>query len=243
MYVFVLDGQRIGSQAYAVYHRGPLTKASVAKWLPEDDQDEVDIYCFGEARTLGDQPHPQPVQGGVIQVVYQDEPYEWSDGIETRLGDPSRWNPRVFHPERAAEDYTVYQGPDDQIVYLELGRDSESDHTTAEDLLRSKEASAGCARLLFRLTRWPMRGGVSSGSSRLTQDPRSTQLDDPDVVVIFADLRGLGFFPQWIMQTGSLFDTQDYLDQLDAPVIPGWTVVVEGGNRARTTASLNVARW
>ena len=239
MYVFVLDGQRIGSQAYAVYHRGPLTKASVAKWLPED-QDEVDIYCFGEARTLGDQPHPQPVQGGVIQVVFQDEPYEWSDGIETRLGDPSRWNPRVFHPEMAAEDYTVYQGPDDQIVYLELGRDSESDHTTAEDLLRFERGQRWLRSPTVPLDSLAHAGRRIVRQLAVNPGPRSTQLDDPDVVVIFADLRGLGFFPQWIMQTGSLFDTQDYLDQLDAPVIPGWTVVVEGGNRARTTASLNV---
>ena len=240
MYVFVLDGQRIGGQAYAVYHRGPLTKASIAQWLPEDDRDEVDIYCFGEVRMLGDQPHPQPVQGGVIQVVYQDEPYEWSDGIETRLGDPARWNPRVFHPEMAAEDYTVYQGPDDQIVYLELGRDSEGDHTTAEDLLRFERGQCW-----LRSPTVPLDSLAHAGRRIVRQlavvnpGPRSTQLDDPDVVVIFADLRGLGFFPQWIMQTGSLFDTQDYLDQLDAPILPGWTVV-EGGNRARTTASLNV---
>eukprot|EP00439_Symbiodinium_sp_Y106_P049122 s2048_g6.t1 len=165
MSVFVVDGRRIGSQAYAIYQRGPVTKSSVARWLPEDDQDEVDVYCFGETVALGDGHHTQPIQGGIIQVVYQGEPCDWADTLEARPKD---------RPDRVP-------GP------------GQRQRRTAEDLLNYARGQCWLRSPTSPLVHVAHAGRRIVRQIAVNPGPRSTQLDDPDLVVVFADLRGLGF--------------------------------------------------
>ena len=165
MSVFVVDGRRIGSQAYAIYQRGPVTKSSVARWLPEDDQDEVDVYCFGETVALGDGHHTQPIQGGIIQVVYQGEPCDWADTLEARPKD---------RPDRVP-------GP------------GQRQRRTAEDLLNYARGQRWLRSPTSPLVHVAHAGRRIVRQIAVNPGPRSTQLDDPDLVVVFADLRGLGF--------------------------------------------------
>ena len=59
--------------------------------------------------------------------------------------------------------------------------------------------------------------------------------------VVFADLRGVGLWPQWIALNQVSFDTVEYIDGLQLPRMQGWSVVIYGGRRRPEGHTLDVA--
>ncbi|CAE7257034.1 unnamed protein product [Symbiodinium sp. CCMP2592] len=103
--------------------------------------------------------------------------------------------------------HVVYQGPEEQLVYEDLPGAEEH---------RIDLALSHAGRSVYKQI------AVNPG-------PRSTREDDPSATIVFLDLRGLTHFPQWVQLTGDLFNTVEYLEGIQVPSVPGWTVVIEGG--------------
>ncbi|CAE7036913.1 unnamed protein product [Symbiodinium sp. CCMP2592] len=206
-HVLVMDNRMIGGEIFPFYHEGPVTKASMLAQVPEDDEPHVDIYVFGE-RTILETGTRQPIQGGVVQAVYKDQPCHWEGPLEARLTDPTLWNPRLGLPGDNQDPYVVYQGPESQLVYYDIPGADMHREALAEQLMGFRQGHCWIAQ-----PRPPIASLTHAGRCLQTQiavnpGPASTQQDDPEATVLFLDLRGLGFFPQWV---------------------DGWTVIVEGG--------------
>ena len=237
-YAFVLDCQGIGGTVYVVYMRLPLTRAALLRHVPEEDQTDVVFYCFGELTELQGQ-RTAPIQGGVIKVLYESADCLWAGPLEPRLLNPATWNPRVCHPSLIDGNFVIYQSPEDQLVYEDFMPDEDNRVVVAEQVMGY--APGQC--WINSPTR-PVEHLAHAGRHIRTQfavnpGPRTTQRDDPALVVLY-DLRGLCMFPQWLQLPGELFDYQDYLDDLQLPVIPGWTVVIEGGEATSRRTVLRV---
>ena len=237
-YAFVLDCQGVGGTVYVVYMRLALTRAALLRHVPEEDQTDVVCYCFGELTELQGQ-RTAPIQGGVIKVLYESADCLWAGPLEPRLLNPATWNPRVCHPSLIDGNFVVYQSPEDQLVYEDFMPDEDNRVVVAEQVMGY--APGQC--WINSPTR-PVEHLAHAGRHIRTQfavnpGPRTTQRDDSALVVLY-DLRGLCMFPQWLQLPGELFDYQDYLDDLQLPVIPGWTVVIEGGEATSRRTVLRV---
>ena len=81
----VMDNRRIGGEHFSFYHDGPLTMEALRRQLPEDDAYKVDLYLFGSLVPLGTGAEPDPVQGGIVQAVYEGEPCHWEDELTPEL--------------------------------------------------------------------------------------------------------------------------------------------------------------
>ena len=47
---------------------------------------------------------------------------------------------------------------------------------------------------------------------------------------IFLDIRGLALFPQWTQLEGTVFRPSEFYETLGLPPLPGWTLLVQGGD-------------
>ncbi|CAE7268693.1 unnamed protein product [Symbiodinium sp. CCMP2592] len=226
--VLLMDSRGIGGELFAFYHEGPLTVHSLGKQLPEDSSD-YDLYLFGSHNPL--QPHAtQPaIQGGIVKAVFAGDHCTWEDALQTRLLDPTRWNPRLNPPGNSQIEHAVYQSPEDQLVYEEILGSDDLREDLAERIMLFSPGQCCTAEPTRPAEDLYHAGRRITKQIAVIPGPRSTPEDDPDTTVIFADLRGLGFFPQWILLPGPFFDSSEYLEGIQAPVVEGWTIMVEGG--------------
>ncbi|CAE7282967.1 unnamed protein product [Symbiodinium sp. CCMP2592] len=224
----VMDSRGIGGEIFPFILDGPLTKRALTKQLP-DEADPVDLYLFGNAMPMAGEGEYQTVQGGVIKAFYEGSHCTWEGHLSERLEDPSHWNPMLNPPGTNDAPHVVYQSPEDQLVYYDIPGAEENRLELAESLLGYASGQCWICEPTHPAEDLTHAGRRVQKQIAVMPGPRSTHEDDPDATVIFVDLRGLGLFPQWLLLPGQLFNSAEYLEGIQAPIVDGWTVVVEGG--------------
>ena len=98
-FVMLIDCRGVGGTAFAFYHEGPVTRDSLLRHLPEDENDDISLFAFGRTNPLGDLHSLAPIQGGLIKALYHGEVCTWSDDIDLRL----MWSIRAVKNSRCME--------------------------------------------------------------------------------------------------------------------------------------------
>ncbi|CAE7241226.1 Pol [Symbiodinium sp. CCMP2592] len=227
-FAMLMDNRGIGGELFAFYHTGPVSQRSLERQLPEDAAD-IDIYLFGNRTALQPNDSVDAIQGGIIKTVFAGELCEWEDSLSDRLTDPSRWDPRQHPPGLSRGSHVVYQTPEDQLVFEDLPDADQRRNDLADLLMGFQPGQSWIVEPAQPLDDLTHAGRRIAKQIAMIPGPRSTPVDDPDAIVIFVDLRGLGMFPQWLLLPGPLFNSSEYLESIPAPSIEGWTMIVEGG--------------
>ena len=233
-FVLVLDSTGIGGATFAFYHEGPVVIESLQQLLPPDeDVEDVEFYVFGQTSPLGSEQALDPVQGGLIKAIYKGASCLWSDGIDARLLDEGRWNPRAEIPSSMIGRYVVYQSTSDQVVFSDYLSDEQNIVLMAEQLLNFDSGNCWIKMPEAPLAHLSHAGRNITKQIAVVEGPRHTPMVTMEQAVVFLDLRELGLFPQWVYLEDGFFDPTAFLDDIRFPAIEGWTVIVEGGDPCR----------
>ncbi|CAE7197338.1 unnamed protein product [Symbiodinium sp. CCMP2592] len=227
----VMDSRGIGGEIFPFILDGPLTKRALTKQLP-DEADPVDLYLFGNAVPMAGEGEYQTVQGGVIKAFYEGSHCVWEGHLSERLEDPSHWNPMLNPPGTNDAPH--------ELVYYDIPGAEENRLELAESLLGYASGQCWICEPTHPAEDLTHAGRRVQKQIAVMPGPRSTHEDDPDATVIFVDLRGLGLFPQWLLLPRQLFNSAEYLEGIQAPIVDGWTVVVEGGELTNNPELLKV---
>ena len=150
----------------------------------------------------------------------------WQDDLTQRTGDPGRWNPQAALPSPLDGLHTVYQGADDQVLEEIYSDDERPLEVSAEEALHIEHGEAWVSVPNERITHLSHRGRRVRGQVAVFDGIDQNERTEP---VIFTDLRGLALFPQWTQNHGTVFKLLEYHETLDMPELPGWTLLVQGG--------------
>ncbi|CAE7308349.1 unnamed protein product, partial [Symbiodinium sp. CCMP2456] len=222
----VMDCRLVGGTVFAFFTEGPLTLQCVRQHVNDLQVEEIDAFPFGDPNPLLEGFPVAPVVGGVVQITARGGTPRWSDTLEHRLQHPRRWNPTVEPPGARDGLHSVYQSSDDQVVEL-----IESDDERPLEVAAAEALEINHYEIAVHAPNTKVRG-LSLSGRRVWSQIAVLEADQPepgDPIVAFLDLRGLGYFPQWVQLPLPLFSPKEYLDGLQIGEVPGWDVAVNGG--------------
>ncbi|CAE7905413.1 rngB [Symbiodinium microadriaticum] len=234
----VIDCLSIGGPAFAAYFEGPLTKRNVLAQVPADDISQLEVFLYGQFNPLGDEDRREALMGGVAKVLQRGQVCDWATTeLTTRLREPGMWRPDTDHPHPASGYHVVYQSVDDQVISECEVPDPGGHEQRGSDAL---EITEDC---------WSLMSGeppehLSHGGKIVLAPIAIMSKADfirEEVTVIFLDLRQLTFFPQWMSIRGPpTLDPGAYLEDIQFPQLPGWEVVVTGGEPINADSKITV---
>ncbi|CAE7786256.1 unnamed protein product [Symbiodinium sp. CCMP2456] len=191
----VMDCRLVGGTVFAFFTEGPLTLQCVRQHLNDLQVEEIDAFPFGDPNPLLEGFPVAPVVGGVVQITGRGGTPRWSDTLEHRLQHPRRWNPTVEPPGARDGLHSVYQSSEDQVVELIESDDERPLEVAAAEALEINHYDIAVHAPNTRVR------GLSLSGRRIWSQIAVLEADQPepgDTIVAFLDLRGLGYFPQWV---------------------------------------------
>ncbi|CAE7398742.1 unnamed protein product, partial [Symbiodinium sp. CCMP2456] len=224
----VMDARELGGTVYAFYLSGRLNHAGLLHSLPEFQDVELDFYLYGRTTPLelGHTAEARP--GGVVKAVLSGRYCRWSDMLEARLDRPTRWNPNFDPPTQLEGLYSVYQTTDDQVIEEIDDLEYRDQSEIAQEALGLEDEHVTIFQPTGRIPRLA-HGGRTIYDQIAVIETRT--MPEQEYLIIFADLRPLGCFPQWIQLETNIFAPSSYVSDLQLAGTDGWTVVVVGGER------------
>ena len=234
----VIDCLSIGGPAFAAYFEGPLTKRNVLAQVPADDISQLEVFLYGQFNPLGEADRREAVMGGVAKVLQRGQVCDWATTeLTRRLREPGMWRPDTDHPHPASGYHVVYQSVDDQVLSdCEVPDPGGHDQRGADAL----EIEEECWSLMPGEPPEHLSHGGKIVLAPIAIMSKADFVRD-EVTVIFLDLRQLTFFPQWMSLRGQpTLDPGAYLEDIQFPQIPGWEVVVTGGEPITADSKITV---
>ncbi|CAE7241543.1 unnamed protein product [Symbiodinium sp. CCMP2456] len=223
--VLIMDARPMGGQVYAFYVDSLVNRHVVENNLPVYEEADYDIYLFGRERPLPRGQAVQPIQGGVVMIVPTGAVCMWADDLQQRLPHPERWLPSPDPPGLHPSLHTVYQSADDQVIEeIDDHNFMPLEESPAEALLLDQECHVYLPD--DRIER------LTHGGRQIWEQVAVVEPDEEEggpYLIVFLDLRQLGFFPQWAQLTVPRFDPREFVEGLQMQGVENWMVAVVGG--------------
>eukprot|EP00439_Symbiodinium_sp_Y106_P039594 s3300_g4.t2 len=235
--VLAIDLTAVGGTAFAVYHAGPVTRDAVLKHVDDTIYPTVDIYAFGRPNSLRPGQQLPAQNGGLIKLYPRGVGCHWSNFIEHWLTDVNQWNPHVEPFGENPGTCRVYHGPDEKCIYEPVAGDDRPHDVIAEDQIQLAEETTWTTSPPTAIRQLAHAGRRISQQIAVLEWEHAPMLE---ATVIFLDLRGLTYFPQWVVLPSDVFDPGAYVAGLQHPIIDRWTTTIEGGDPTPDGATVRV---
>ncbi|CAE7386010.1 unnamed protein product [Symbiodinium sp. CCMP2592] len=234
----LIDATDIGGGTFAAYVPNPTTRERVLMHLVEGWPAGLRAFLGGHDRPMrtGHEYHVLP--GTLIKIMRPHAAPRWKDEVANRLQDPRRWSPEAVLPGPLDGLHMVYQAADDQVLEEIASDDERPLEVSAEEALRYEHGDVWVKVPNERLLDLAHMGRRVWGQVAVLDGWEQHGHNAP---VIFADIRGLALFPQWLQLEGTVFKPVDFYETLDLPPLPGWTLLVQGGNPRDDGENIDVA--
>ena len=224
----MIDCRSVGGSVFAAYQEGNTTRRAVLQQLVDVDESEVEIFAYGSTVPLAATDSVQTLQGGLVKILYRGAECIWVDGLDNRLTEPQRWIPHVMPPSPMGGQHVVYQSRDDQVVYEIDPGDGRAQNDIAKEVLDIDDEQVWVHTPSVPAPRLAHAGRSITTQAAVLYENLSPQIG---ATVLYLDLRGLTFFPQWLVLPDPIFDPLAYLDGLQVTPAQGYTIVVSGGEQ------------
>ncbi|CAE6948720.1 unnamed protein product [Symbiodinium sp. CCMP2592] len=233
----IVDTTEVGGDIFGAYFDSPITREGILMNMVEGWPAGLQVYAFGSERPMRTGHAYEAFHGGVVKVLREGARPRWKDEMVARVGDPQRWNPEAPLPYPVDGLHTVYQSADDQVVEEIHSDDERTLEVSAEEALRIEHGDAWVQVPEERIPHLAHRGRRVWGQVAVFDGIDQYAREEP---VIFLDLRGLALFPQWTQLQGTVFKPMEYYEELDMPDVPGWTLMVQGGEPRDDGAHIDI---
>ena len=224
----VIDARAVNRGLSAVYLEGTVTRREILRRVDIHPDDLVSVYPMGALQPLGILDALELRQGGLLKILPYGEVVDWASDLEPRWARPQQWRPATEHPQHRAGRHIYFQTAQHDYFH-QVNR-----------LLDTNPTRVACAAFGLEEASFWLRAPTERPQGLYSIGRRVHSMvavldrnqHPPDrTKVVFLDLRGLGLWPQWAAVEQGVFHPGRYLEGLQIPYIPHFSLVVYGGRR------------
>ena len=236
----VVDASAFSRGTFAFYAEGLISRRAILRLINLSGLEDPDVFAFGDLAPLRDDETRNPMQGGLIRVLRRGQVIEWGSPLSERLLQPGRWQPATETPPPLHGRFLAFQTKEDVVIQIIARPDPRTLQQIAAAVMDIEDDDVWVLAPEPRPERLESCGrrvrSVIAVLDRTLDEPRAQTL-------IFADLRGVGRWVQWLLIDGELFDPLPFIDGLQLVYCEGWSLVIQGGVRTanKTSYECNMA--
>ena len=171
----------------------------------------------------------QPLLGGVLKVIPVGETVLWSTVIDDRLQWPDLWDPDTPHPGHLGRSHIAFQTEAEQVVRPNVRGEQFTRLEAACELFQKEPDSIWVRAPTQRPRRLLWRGRRVHSLIAVVEQ---TAYPNQESAAITFDLRGIGLWVTWVAIRGEAIFPGDVIEAFGIEVIPGYSLVINGGRKS-----------